>query len=169
MKQFIVFILLGFLLFAGCAQQETVKEEETPAPAPAPVQIPPPVMEEKPEEVIEEPLPPEPMGEVKEFKLLVSHGGYNHARITVNKGEVVRILATTQKSQEWHKHGLTIDEYGINVAVQSSDLSNPVKIEFTADKVGTFKIYCKTCNDDDGWKGKQGSTHPNIQATLEVK
>ena len=106
---------------------------------------------------------------VKEFNITAKNWQFTPAEITVNKGDTVRILATTPKGQEIHKHGFTIDEYGINAAVQSSDEANPVKIEFVADKAGTFKIYCKTCNDDDGFKGKFGSTHPVIQGTLEVK
>ncbi len=154
MKLVLMLFLFGILLIAGCSQYGgtsggTVAPSPQPGPTPAPSD--------------------NTKGEVKEFKAVVQHTGYNPAKFTVNKGDTVRISATTPSGQEIHKHGFTIDEYGINTAVQSSDESNPVKIEFVADKQGSFKIYCKTCNDDDGFKGKFGSTHPVIQATLEVQ
>ena len=165
MRFILVLFLFGIILAAGCAQQGgTTGGTVTPSPNPNPA----PNLQPSP---VPQPDPnsgPASDG-VKEFKAVVAHGGYIPAKFTVNKGDTVHILATTATGQEYHKHGFTIDEYGINAAVQSSDLNNPVKIEFVADKVGTFKIYCKTCNDADGWKGKTGSTHPDIQATLEVK
>ncbi len=49
------------------------------------------------------------------------------------------------------------------------DKGMPVIIEFVADKEGTFTIYCKTCNDDENsWKARTSSAHPDIRATLEV-
>ena len=175
MRFMLVLFLFGILLAAGCSQQGgTTGGTVAPAPSSAPSGQPNPVPGETPSATptptpTPQPAPPSANGEVKEFKAVVQHTSYSPAKFTVNKGDTVRILATTPKGQEVHKHGFTIDEYGINTAVQSSDESNPVKIEFVADKTGSFKIYCKTCNDDDGFKGKFGSTHPVIQATLEVQ
>jgi heme/copper-type cytochrome/quinol oxidase subunit 2 len=58
-------------------------------------------------------------------------------------------------------HGITISDYGIERSVTSS--TEPTIIEFTADKKGTFKIYCSTCE-----KGIFGARHPKIEATLVV-
>ena len=101
---------------------------------------------------------------VKEFRVEISHFDYKPASFTVNKGDTVRFLAVAAAGTGSHNHGITIDEFGINVAVKTEDPSNPVKIEFVADKTGTFKIWCKTC-----WDGPFGTSHPPIQATLVVK
>lgn len=155
MKLFIISILFGILLIAGCNQQQSGTGTSTITNTPRSDSSP--------------SSNPQSSPNVKEFKMLVQHTGYSPSTITVNKGDKVRLLVTTASGQEYHKHGITIDEYNLNVPVQTTDVNNPVKIEFTADKTGTFKIYCKTCNDPDGWKGKTGTTHPDIQATLEVK
>ncbi|MBI4450357.1 cupredoxin domain-containing protein [Candidatus Woesearchaeota archaeon] len=100
----------------------------------------------------------------KEFNVTVVHTFYNPSSFAVNKGDTVRFLAVAATGQGFHNHGIAIDEYGINQAVTTEDTNNPVKIEFVADKAGTFRIYCKTC-----WDGPFGRGHPDIQATLVVK
>lgn len=106
---------------------------------------------------------------VSQIKLDIYHTGYEPSTITVNKGDKVKILAVAGPGTGWHKHAVTIDEYGINQAVRTEDDKNPQVIEFTADKTGSFRIYCGTCDDADGFgKGVKG-THPAIQATLIVK
>jgi len=103
-------------------------------------------------------------GNVKTIMAIISHNaGYyftgdaatDPTTITVSKGDVVKII--TQDENPSHNHGITIDEYGINQVTSS----NPT-IQFTADKVGTFKIYCKPCLD-----GPLGA-HPWMTGTLVV-
>jgi plastocyanin len=99
--------------------------------------------------------------------LTIYHTRYDPARIEVQKGDRVRIDAlaaagTGTESGFNHNHGVTIDEYGINVAATSEAVPTPV--EFTADKEGTFAIYCKTC-----WDGPFGEEHPSIRAQLVVR
>lgn len=106
---------------------------------------------------------------LKEFRVTIGHTFYSPNTLEVNKGDAVRFLANSAKgtgveSGFSHNHGITIDEYEINQAVAIEDTSNPVVIQFVADKAGTFKIYCKTCLD-----GPFGTNHPAIQATLAVK
>ena len=155
----LLFLAFGILLL-GCAQQAEAPKTDTPK------------MDSN-NQMMNKTTPPDSMmPSVKEFSLTVVHTGYTPNKITVNKGDTVRILAVTGPGQEWHGHGVTIDEYGINEVVRTTDEANPVVIQFTADQAGTFKIYCKTCNDEsdgDSWKKKTGGEHPDIQATLEVK
>ena len=101
-------------------------------------------------------------GQTKEFELTIDHSsGYSSNKISVIMGDKVRILATS--NQPSHNHGITIDAYNINKAVLKQSFSDPEVIEFTADKAGTFEIYCKTCFD-----GPLGA-HPWLKGTLEVK
>lgn len=104
-------------------------------------------------------------GTVREIQATISHSdGYyfqgdaatDPTTITVNKGDTVKII--TNDLNPSHNHGITIDGYGIN-QVTSSD---PV-IQFTADKTGTFKIWCQTCLD-----GPLGA-HPWMVGTLVVQ
>ncbi len=101
---------------------------------------------------------------VKEFNVTIFHLGYAPKSFEVGKGDVVRFNAVLEPGTSTHKHGITIDEYGINVLVDSEDKNNPQVIEFAADQVGTFKIYCKTCEE-----GIFGKGHPPISAELIVK
>lgn len=107
---------------------------------------------------------------VIEFKLLAPHAVYTFYDengkilpfgITVKKGDRVRFLATSDLLK--HNHGVTIDEYGINEIISTEDEKNPKVIEFTADKSGTFRIWCKTC-----LTGIFGP-HPGMEATLDVE
>ncbi|MEK6982340.1 MAG: cupredoxin domain-containing protein [Candidatus Micrarchaeota archaeon] len=150
MKLFIVLGLVFALLLFGCAGSTPTTQTGTQSTAVAPSTA---------------------TDTAKEFKVTIGHdSGYNPKAFTVNKGDVVRFLAVTEPGTSWHGHGITIDEYGVNQVVKSEDKSNPVKIQFTADKTGTFKIYCKTCDEPtNSWKATTGGAHPDIQATLIVK
>ena len=98
---------------------------------------------------------------VKEFRITIDHGGgYSPNKITVSKGDTVKILAIS--NQPSHIHGITIDAYNINVAVLKNSFADPDVIGFVADKSGSFEIYCKTCLD-----GPLGA-HP-WRGTLEIK
>lgn len=106
----------------------------------------------------------EPNNQVREFKVLIEHTRYQPDKYVVRKGDTVRFLATSKVGQGGHNHGITIDEYNINEAVTTENLTSPKVIEFVADKVGIFRVYCKTC-----WDGPFGKNHPNIASTLEVQ
>ena len=80
----------------------------------------------------------------KEFNVVIGHTFYNPSTFVVNKGDIVKFLAIAASGTSSHMHGITIDEYGINQAVTNEDSQNPTVIEFLADKIGEFKIYCKT-------------------------
>jgi len=145
--KFAAFLVLSVLLVSGCVSQYggtqtggTGTNQTTTAPPSAPG--------------------------IKEFSMTIGHTFYNPSTITVNKGDTVRIMAvsatgTGLESGVSHNHGITIDEYNINVAIPSE--TRPVVISFVADKTGTFSIYCKTC-----WDGPFGREHPDIRATLVV-
>ncbi len=108
-------------------------------------------------------LTPAPTAVVsKEFKITIDHsGGYSPNKVSVSKGDNVKISAIS--NQPSHEHGITIDAYSINKTVLKSLFADPDVIEFTADKAGTFEMYCKTCET-----GPLGS-HPWLKGTLEVK
>lgn len=100
--------------------------------------------------------------QVKEFKITIDHSsGYTPNKISVSMGNTVRILAIS--NQPSHNHGIAIDAYNVNKAVLKTSFSDPEVIEFTADKAGTFEMYCKTCET-----GPLGP-HPWLKGTLEVK
>ena len=100
----------------------------------------------------------------KEFYVEISHNTYTPKNFAVNKGDKVRFLMIASRGTLNHNHGITIDEYNINQAATTEDPLKADKIEFIADKQGTFKIYCKTC-----WDGPFGRGHPDIQASLVVQ
>lgn len=112
--------------------------------------------------------PEEQQPGMKVFKVIIGHTFYSPNTFAVSRGDTVRFFANSAKgtgieSGFSHNHGMTIDEYGINAAVNSEDQSSPVIIEFLADKAGEFEIYCKTCLD-----GPFGANHPAIKAKLIV-
>ncbi len=145
-------------------------QEQTQPIQPTPIQEP---TQPKP---IQEPTQPTQIQEpkqspktVKEFNVTIFHTSYSPKTFEVNLGDPVRISAISGPGLESHKHGITIDAYNINRAARTTNPSNPEIIEFVADKRGTFTIYCRTCNDIDGWKGNSNIDHPDIRATLVVK
>ncbi len=103
-------------------------------------------------------------GNVDVIQAMISHNeGYyfqgaaatDPTTITVKLGDTVKII--TNDLNPSHNHGITIDGYGINEITSN----NPV-IQFTADKTGTFKIWCQPCLD-----GPLGA-HPWMIGTLIV-
>lgn len=104
------------------------------------------------------------VGSVRNIQALLDHSagyifsgdGVSGTTITVNKGDTIKITATS--NQPSHDHGITIDAYGINqVVIEPNTI-----MQFVADKAGTFAIYCKTC--DEGLLG----AHPWMTGTLVV-
>ncbi len=103
-------------------------------------------------------------GGTKTIHVEIQHTGYIPETITVNKGDHVKLLASTAVGTSRHNHGITIDEYAINQAVLTEDKNTPAVIEFDTTKAGTFKIWCKTCE-----QGIFGAEHPKIEGILVVK
>lgn len=108
---------------------------------------------------------------VKEFKVKVSHTGYTFysnnrplIKVSVAKGDTVRLLATIQVEEDDHGHGITIDEFGINRKVESANENLPTVVEFVANETGRFRVYCKTCLE-----GAFSERHPSIEEFIEVK
>jgi len=101
-------------------------------------------------------------GKTQEFKIIIDHsGGYSINKISVNKGDTVKILAIS--NQPPHEHGITIDAYNVNVKVLKNSFADTDVIEFVADTAGEFEMYCKTCETGPLL------AHPWIKGTLEVK
>ena len=163
-------LILGVFLIAGCSQQpaatggeesaatddavvldeptttdetETVDEIETSdEPAEAP--------EAEPEEEIlstEEVIEEKPA--VKEFRLEAFQFGYEPSVIEVNKGDTVRIIATSRDVS----HGLALLDFGVNIVIKKGEETT---VEFVADKSGEFTFYCSVpCGSGHGtMKGK---------------
>ena len=75
------------------------------------------------------------LSRIKEFKLEAFKFGYDPEVIKVKKGDVVRLLATSRDIN----HGIYIKKYGIDVTLKKGKVK---KIEFIADKSGTFPVIC---------------------------
>jgi|SRR3989344_7124331 len=146
MKILLIIFLISVLLFA-CARNITENEQNIPSG--------------EIKETVQEPINGE---NVKEFNMVIEHRAYTPNSFTVKKGDKVRFLAIAAPGTSSHNHGITIDEFNINVAVLKEDVNNPEIIEFVADKAGTFEIYCMPC-----WDGPFGKGHPEIKATLVVE
>ena len=92
-------------------------------------------------------------GSVKEFHVQAYQFGYDPETIEVNKGDTVRIIATTRDVP----HGLNIPDYGVNMIISPGSES---KAEFVADKQGTFTFFCSVpC----------GPGHKSMKGQLIVK
>ncbi len=72
---------------------------------------------------------------IKEINLEAFQFGFSPDKITVKKGDIVKLDATSRDVT----HGLYIKEYGINVRLKKGETK---KIEFVADKTGEFDILC---------------------------
>lgn len=88
-----------------------------------------PVMDEEgtPEMIVED---------VKEFIVTGKNFSFDPEKITVNKGDKVRIVFKNTQGF----HDFVIDEYG--AATTKAQAPTEEVIEFTADKVGSFEYYC---------------------------
>ncbi|MCV0400125.1 MAG: ethylbenzene dehydrogenase-related protein [Nitrosarchaeum sp.] len=74
-------------------------------------------------------------GEDKSFDITAFQWGFEPQFIEVNKGDHVTFnLATDDVA-----HGIAINEYQINEPIM---VEKDAKVEFTADKTGTFEFYC---------------------------
>jgi cytochrome c oxidase subunit 2 len=127
---FWLFFIVGLLTIAGCSTNSTENAAKNTQTS---------------EDVF--------TGEVKEFNVIAYQWAFEPSTITVNKGDKVRITATSRDVP----HGFAIDEYGINLYL---DGLRPKTAEFIADKAGTFVYYCSV---------QCGSGHGRMRGKLIVK
>ncbi|MBU4376593.1 MAG: YHS domain-containing protein [Candidatus Omnitrophica bacterium] len=93
------------------------------------------------------------ISKIKDVDLEAFQFGFSPEVITVKKGDIVKLYVHSRDVT----HGIYIKEYNINVPVKKDD---PKKIEFLADKAGSFDIVCSVyC----------GSGHSGMKAKLVVK
>ena len=132
MKKIILLLVLSILLISSCAKQN-------------------------PADLVGQgtPVPQDSMqsGEVKEFKMTAKQFAFEPSTIEVNKGDKVRLIVTSTDVP----HGIAIPEYGIN---QRLEPGQPVTIELTADKQGTFTAFCSVLC---------GSGHRDMKGKIIVK
>lgn len=74
-------------------------------------------------------------GETKEFTMEAFQFGFEPSVIEVNKGDRVKITATSRDVP----HGFAILELGVRETINPGEVTN---IEFAADKAGTFSFFC---------------------------
>lgn len=74
-------------------------------------------------------------GEDKSFDITAFQWGFEPQFIEVNKGDHVTLNLVTDDVA----HGIAINEYQINEPIM---VEKDAKVEFTADKPGTFEFYC---------------------------
>ena len=127
----VVAVLAGgaYLLTSSkpASEPETVSVPNggSPADAPAPSPV--------------TPEAPEAAAAVKEFTMTAFYDEkgkwFSVKEMAVTKGDRVKITVTNTKGM----HDFTLDEYGIK---NELPLNEPVVIEFTADKAGSFVYYC---------------------------
>jgi cytochrome c oxidase subunit 2 len=156
-KRCIIYLLLVFLLLAGCnrqAEQQNVTPtiSESPTTSPAESHVEEPTVAEK--GVKEEELQTEEKqlsqeSIVKEITMTAKKFKFEPSTIKVNKGDKVKIAITSTDVT----HGFAIDEYNINERIKPRETVN---VEFVADKTGTFTFYCSVyCGSGHGrMKGK---------------
>lgn len=77
---------------------------------------------------------------VKEFTLVASNFKYNPNEIRVNEGDKVKIVLKNNQGM----HDLFLDGY--NIQTQKIGAGQEETLEFTADKAGTFELWCTIGN-----------------------
>ena len=75
------------------------------------------------------------LSRIKEFKVVSKKYAFVPAEIKVKQNDIVKITLTSEDVA----HGLAIKEYGINLSVNKNEIK---RIEFLADKKGTFVFRC---------------------------
>ena len=114
------------------------------------------VVEELAEEEVAEPVEPidpvepevEPVlsdGETKEFNLAAKKWLFNPNTISVNQGDLVRLMITSTDLV----FNFAVPDYGVEEEVSGSNV-----VEFTATEKGTFEFACSSCED---WRGMTGT------------
>ena len=95
----------------------------------------------------------EEVPEIKEFNIIAKRWDFSPSTITVNEGDTV--ILNIQSIDV--THGFAISEFGVSEQLVSG---NTVKVEFIADKKGTFSFFCNVfC----------GSGHSSMKGTLVVQ
>ena len=124
-------LLIGIIIISGCSQPVAQQPKTAPnTPAQA-----------------------APTGEVKEFTMTAKRFEFVPSTITVNKGDTVKITITSADVS----HGFNLPDFGVNEMLEPG---NPIKVEFVADKQGTFTFSCSVpC----------GSGHGSMKGQLIVK
>ena len=91
--------------------------------------------------------------EVKEFNVIAKKWDFSPDTITVNEGDTVVLNVESIDVS----HGFVLPEFGVSEFLSPG---NTVKIEFVADKKGTFSFFCNVfC----------GSGHSGMRGTLIVQ
>ncbi len=127
----VLVLLIGVIIVSGCTQYGTQQPKTTQT------------------------LPTQTAstGEVKEFTMTAKRFEFVPSAITVNKGDTVKITITSTDVA----HGFNLPDFGVN---ERLDPGKPVKVEFVADKQGTFTFACSVpC----------GSGHGGMRGQLIVK
>jgi|TARA_Y100000310_G_scaffold91480_1_gene88840 cytochrome c oxidase subunit 2 len=91
--------------------------------------------------------------ETKEFTMTAKKWDFSPSTITVNEGD--KVILNVESIDV--THGIAIPDFGVS---ESLSPGNTVKIEFTADKKGSFSFFCNVfC----------GSGHGGMSGTLIVQ
>ena len=80
-------------------------------------------------------------GAIRHFTIRARRYAFDPARIEVNRGDIVKLTVVAEDVA----HSFTIDEYRICKRVSPKAA---VKVEFYADKRGTFVFYCNLKDDE---------------------
>ncbi len=105
------------------------------------------VVVEDPVEVVE-PVVEKPAVEVvatKEFAVTAKKWFFSPAKLTVNKGDSVKVTIVPNALD----FTFSVPQFGVENEVKGNTV-----IEFTADQVGTFEFKCSSCED---WRGMTGT------------
>lgn len=105
-------------------------------PAPEPMPSPTPTPDTTPMPTPAPTPTPDQTGSVKTFNVSAFNFGFAPKTITVNKGDVVKLVVTNTGGY----HDLRIDEF--NVATKRISDGQTDTVQFTADKTGSFEFYC---------------------------
>ena len=141
-------IILTGLTLIGCSEQESEATLRVPASG---------------NENIDEMVVQDDQGNVvgdldegsnnaKDFVIKAKQWEFKPSVITVNEGDMVRLLITSEDVT----HGFRLPEFGVSEILKSGQTVN---IEFIADKKGTFSFFCTvSC----------GAGHFDMKGTLIV-
>jgi cytochrome c oxidase subunit 2 len=77
----------------------------------------------------------------REVALRVTDAGFEPARIDARLNEIVAITLTAGDTP----HGLSLDEYRV---AKRAEPGKPLRFEFRADAIGTFRFYCSLTASD---------------------
>jgi len=128
------------------AEQASVSTEQAPVVPVTENNVPADTIVEAPvENQVETNIESEPVAasETKEFNLGAKRWLFEPATISVNKGDIVRLVINPTFDFTFSLPGFKV----------SKAVSGKTVVEFTADKVGTFDYSCSSC---ENWRGMTG-------------